>query len=296
MICDDFQFNGKWLSDFEMGTFDTDDSQNYPTRSIDKSEITSIRQTPNFYGVKYDDVLELNFLLIKDSDYITSKHRKLDSIEINKIKKWLELNKYGKLVCKNNAVIDNETININYYGVFTSVQPYLINGICYGIEATFTCNAPYGFSDDYVQSYVVNHSQQPSSANMVFDNKSSENEYLYPIIEVTTSSTCKLTIKNNSDKQSEMIVNITINNSANKIYIDCQKKKIYDEKGHIYTMSEIGLSTPSSSYYSFVSADAYMFYWLRFIQGENTLTIKFNDNKVDRVDIKTNYPIKGGGF
>lgn len=88
---------------------------------------------------------------------------------------------------------------------------------------------------------------------------------------------------------------INIPSGISKLYIDCENKQIYDNNNKFYTFEEIGITIPSSSYYNFVSADTYVFYWLRFVQGNNNLSFKSSNSNVSQVRIKTNYPIKVGG-
>lgn len=91
MIGEDFIFNQYSLSDFGMKLYDPENSQEFISREIEKSDITSIRQVPNHYSAHYTGTLVLSFLIIRDEDYSNTKNDlKLCGEDISSICAWLE--------------------------------------------------------------------------------------------------------------------------------------------------------------------------------------------------------------
>ena len=82
-----------------------------------------------------------------------------------------------------------------------------------------------------------------------------------------------------------------------KLVLDCREKQITDENGNLISMSDIGLTLPQSDNYNFVSAELYLFYWIRFVHGVNDLSfIPENNKTISKVNIHVRYPRKSGGF
>lgn len=296
MIGDDFLFNDIWLSDYGMKMYDPESSQQFIGREIEKSGISSLRQIPNHYSAYYANTLTLDFLVIKDNDeFPTQSEKKLSGEDINLIRGWLESPKTPtKLVIP----LESDEMTTNYYGVFTDVQPYILNQECYGLYLTFTCNAPYGFSDEYKSTYKINKSN--AAINGRFVNLSSEyNDFMKPKIVVKSMDVFgddeSLIIRNNSDEGNYM--EFTLPKGKSEIEIDCQKRTIVDENGNLLTMNDIGLTLPNSDEYNFISAEQYIFYWLRFVPNENHLTfIGSKFNTISTIEISGKYIIKSGGF
>lgn len=294
MIGENFAFNGSWLSDFDMKMYDPEDSQQFIGREIDKADISLLREMPNHYSTHYSDVLVLSLLILKNPDIYDSKDAmRLTADEINDIRSWLES---PKLPSEMRMISDEDCLDTYYFGIFTSVQPFIIAQECFGFYLTFTCNAPYGFSQYVSNSYNISSSITSGS----FYNQSSERySYLKPILEIISSSQFngieKISIKNYSDKGNTMV--ITPPKGKKSIRLDCRRKKIIDEDGNLIPTSDIGLTIPQSNNYNFVSADTFLFYWLRLAYGVNELSfIPQNNATISSVNIYARYPRKSGGF
>ncbi len=296
MVGNDFYYDGHWLSEYDMKVYDPDDTQQFVSREIDKADITSLRPVPNHYSARYSDVLTLSFLIIKDDDNetLTQAESKMDGEEVNYLRAWLESAKTPtELKCPN----EDDVVSTNYFGVFTNIQPFLIGNECFGLYLTFTCNAPYGFSDVYSKTFSM---QGDVPVNNSFANYSSEyNEYLKPIITINSSDVFgeneTLRIQNDSDEGKYMY--IVMPSGASSITIDCQKKNITDNNGELLSLGDIGLSLPISSDYNFISTEMYSFYWLRLLPNTNKLTFVCSENSTIRtVTISARYILKSGGF
>lgn len=294
MVGEDFSFNGKWLSEFDMKMYDPEEPQQFISREIDKADISTMREIPNHYSAHYSDVLVLSLLITKDPDiYDNQNDMRLIPDEINDIRAWLES---PKLPVEMRMLAVDDSLDTYYFGVFTNVQPFIVAQECYGLYLTFTCNAPYGFSTDISNIYDIT----AAAVSGTFYNQSSERcGFLKPIVEIISSSsfdgTEKISIVNVSDGGNTMTV--VPPKGVKILRLDCAKKQITDENGSMVPMSKIGLSIPQDDDYSFVSAETFLFYWLRFLYGVNNLNfITQNKTTISKVAIHVRYPRKSGGF
>lgn len=296
MIGEDFMFGKHWLSEFDMIMCSPDEAQEFVTRNISRGEITPNRPEPNHYSVSYSDTLVLNFFILRDDTICeTQKDMRLTGDDLHYLRAWLESpKKPTELIMP----LNEDEMTVHYFGVFTSVQPYLFNDECYGLELTFTCNAPYGYSDEKITTFNINSTSVAVSGICL--NLSAEYEnYLKPVIKITSVDTFgsgeTLTITNETDNSNEM--SLTMPEGLSGFIIDCEKRIVTDLSGNLLTLSDVGLNTPESSSYNFVSASLYRFYWLSLAPNANKLTFTPSQtNTIGKVYISTKYIMKAGGF
>lgn len=295
MIGEDFKFDSKWLSDFSMIMYDPEESQSFVNRVIEKSEITSQRAEPNHFATTYSDTLLLNFLIIRDeNECLTKEDMRLSGEDINFLRGWLESpKKPTELICP----LEDEAYNVHYYGVFTNVQPFIVHGDCYGLYLEFTCNAPYGYSDEIKTSYRMENGVF-EYIKKYYNNSAEKNEYLKPIITIFSTNEFvgeTLTITNLSDGEQEM--ELTLPTGLSKLVIDCEKKMIKDENGNLVTLSAVGITTPDSSQYNYISTDSFLIYWLSLVPNANKLKFELSNNHtVKSIQVSARYIVKSGGF
>lgn len=222
MIGDDFSYGDFWLSDFNMSMLSPEESQQFVGRNIEKSEITSLRAKPLHYGATYADTLILHFLIVKTEGICGTEQEQLimkDS-EIHDLRRWLESPKLP--VHMEVSLSGEHDIITHYFGLFTDVQPYMIGSHCCGLNLTFTCDSPYGYSGINSTTYKIN--KLTSVVSGTYINGSAElNEYLMPTIEIVSTSTFgsneKITITNTTDGGKKMILNLPA--GKKKLIIDC---------------------------------------------------------------------------
>lgn len=296
MIGEDFRFGSTWLSDFDMKMYDPSNEQAFPEIAIEKSDMSSQLSKPNHFGVYYSDVLTLEFFILKSYElFNTQDEFLLTGDDINTLRAWLESPKVPTELYVTNNEIEESTY---YYGIFTNISPFVVSGNCYGLHLVFTCDSPYGYSEEKTVTHTFGVSEY--TATLVFNNLSSEkNEYLKPTITVISRSTFgsgeTLSITNQSDNRNVMSINIP--EGIETLIIDCDRKIVKDGDGNLIPANEIGLTTPVSSEYNFISADSFLFYWLSLVYGENQLNVELSvTNTVDEIEISGKYIMKTGGF
>lgn len=295
MIGEDFKFGSRWLSDYQMIMGEPEESQEFVSRNIERGEITSVRSRPNHYSIVYDDVLRLNFFIMKKDGCERQEGFRMSGDDIHFIRSWLES---PKRPTELRMPLNEDELTTYYYGLFTNVQPYIIDGDCYGLTLEFTCDSPYGYSEEQVLSYEIDGSS--SEIQDEYMNISAElNEYTTPIVTIYSSNTFgsdeSLSITNNSDDNQEMTV--TLPEGLSSIKIDCDKKIVTDENGNLVSMDKIGINNPITDQFNLISTESYLFYWFSLIPGNNEITITpSNSNTISKVEISIRYIIKSGGF
>ena len=295
MIGDNFRYGSQWLSDYDMIMGMPNDEQQFVTRTINKGEVTSVRPRPNHYGATYEDALVLDFFIVKGDICEGQENLKLTGDDIHYLRTWLESpKKPTELVVQ----MQDDTLTTHYYGLFTSVQPYLNQDECYGLYLKFTCDSPYGYSDKETLTYTIGSSG--ATIRDTYNNKTSDlEEYIHPIITINSSSTFganeTVSIGNASDNDNSM--EITLPEGLSSLTIDCIKKIVTDENGALVSLSDTGIASPISSEYSFVSTDQFDVYWFSLIPGDNNIVITpSSTNTISTIEMSLRYIIKSGGF
>ena len=289
MLGVDFIYGDKWLSEFDMMMCDPKDEQAFVSRNIDRSDITSARPTPFHFGVTYSDTLKIYLFIVKNDEIVENK--KLFEEEINDLRAWLESPKNPTELI---VIFDSDDDTVHYYGLFSDVQPFTVAGNCYGLYLTFTCNSPYGFTDDNVMTYEIAASGKTEGE---YNNMSAEySEYLMPKITIISSSTFgaseSLSIKNLTDNNNTMSLNLPQGKTG--IILDCKNKIATDTNGNLLPLSVLGFSD-ISTYSSILNLSN--FYWLSFIAGNNRLEFTpSNGHTITDIEIRAKQPVKVGGF
>lgn len=296
MIGNDFKYGNEWLSEYGLIMCEAEEGQQFVSRDIIKEEITALDPSPSHYNVAYNDALVQNFFVIKEAGLCGNQEdSKLSGDEIHFIRSWLESPKRPEELI---IPIQEDEMTVHYYGLFTDVQPYTHNDECYGLLLTFTCNAPYGYSDYTTSVYSINSSARP--VNGTFFNLSAElKEYLKPTITIYSSDVFdngeSITITNTSDNNKEM--HITLPSGISKVTIDCDKKIIIGDEDSLLSMSDIGVTLPSNQNENIISTEFYLFNWFALVPKDNYLIFTpSSTNTIDRVEISVRYIIKSGGF
>ena len=289
MIPVDFIYDDEWLSNYDMVTLQPNDGQSFVSRNIERSDINTNRPVPFHYGVAYSDVLTLNFFIGR---YINNNIVRLNEEEINDIRSWLESPKTPKKLTVITTASEEDTII--FYGLFTDIQPYVVSGSYYGLYLTFTCDSPYGYTEDYETEYEIRSSGD--TEGYFYNNSAERYEYLMPKIIIQSSSSFgineSLSIKNVSDKNKTM--QFTLPQGKTKLIIDCKEKIITDENGTLISLGTLGYIN-DDSYTQFINL--LNMYWLSLIYGVNNLIFTpSSGHTINKIIISTKFIVKLGGF
>lgn len=296
MLRSDFTYNGRALSDFYMKMYDPDEQPSMPSRTIEKSEIGTARQRPQHYGAYFSDVKPHHFRLIHDPEHYESSYAmRLTDREIDEVISWLMQPEYPEDLV---VATDDETISVIYRGLFTDVKYFVVGEDCYGLDMTFTCDAPYGYSPLISKRFKV----QSATAGGIFTNDLLPRaEFLAPTIMVTNAGTAfhdeSLTITNVTDK--EQSLTITLPDGYYALRIDCEHRRIsaFDEHQAetVLRLSDLGLSVAPDDLSHEVQS--FVLYWPRLLRSDNRFEFVTDMVNPDlTIEIQTRHIIHAGGF
>ena len=182
VVCKDFEFDGKTLSEQNYSSLNFDDDTTLPSsivREMDSSTMNTYRNETNGFGIKYSDTLVFDIHIAKSFDEYTSQ----EEMEFTPDEYWMTITTENNKVSK-------------VKGYFSSIQPYDNWGICYGARCTFTCNSPFSYTE---KTYETNIS---GVQNFLLNNESSDYyDYVYPTFVIEPTKNEEIFIHNLSDTE-----------------------------------------------------------------------------------------------
>ena len=233
------------------------------TGSVDiKQEKVAKKHTPYFFGVERDNI-EFTVQLVLMDKY--NQPRKWSSQERYKIAKWLFHDEYKEF-------ISSDDIGKRYFCIATSDSNLNLINTQGFLEVTFTCNAPYGFSPVYVESFDL--TGNTTSTIIEIENKSNILTRYYPKLEIEYPSmtgfadSTNVTLKNLSDGGREF--------------------KLTDvKKGETYSFDNENRIIKSSRQVNLNPLTHFNRNWLNLVYGVNQIEVSGKVN----IYLKMEYPI-----
>ena len=202
-------------------------------------------------------------LVINDKDFMKSiTSLSVGNTEYQNVRTNFWLGTYakngGKIVNSYTVLVDTEKVlncKYDYFGVFSDVQPQIIDGEVVGFTAIFQTNSPFAWTHEITQT-VTN-----GSVTFTVNNAERYRE-IYPTITITATADdtpsirSEITIGNSVDGLS-MTLSLRQGDATT---IDAMRSVIKDNSGLI-SFTDLGIS------------DVDYIYWPRLYNGENTITI-----------------------
>lgn len=305
MLRENFKYNGHWLSDFSMKMYDPDNAPQWVARTVDKSTPNPAREIPYHFTTHYDDVLRLDFLIIRDPGLYGSPYDlRLTDRDIHKLRSWLE---YPKQPMELVTTEDEEQMDVCYFGLFTSIQPFVVATQCYGLQLTFTCNAPYGFSPLTAKRYELPAASGANASTLVGDFLNSAISgadmlpatiVIYPADKTADlqSGTCSI-----YNKATDKTMVITVPDGNRRLTIDCGKRNVIAERVINGVKSTVALPltalhlTSSGSFFG-DETEVFSVEFLKLLPGSNLMTFTSSIEQDIVIEIQTRYILKAGGF
>lgn len=302
----DFMYLGQKLSDYGMVLCAPDSEPAFTGRTVDKGALTPHRDVVDFYNVQYSDTLIMNLKMIKDPctnfsmDDFTLTWR-----DVHTLRSWLES---SSDIVPLSVITTGDLPDVFFYGTFTDVQPFLNGQECVGLSAVFTCNAPYGFSNEVefeidvlgTKNSLTTTMSQTSALGYSFYEANlvpASNKWLFPIIEIHAmdgeafAGTEVINLKSTDG----FISKITLPAGKSCVTIDCAKKIVFDENNTIIPLSELGVVF-EGEVSSVLSSNYIKFDWLKLRNGDDTVkTTVTNPAKVNKIILKMRYKFLIGG-
>ena len=257
-----FSFDGKpsELYGLYMGWRDaTEEWETGLNREVIKSEFNMVRNVPNQYGAKYADVLVLEF------DIFHQDGSPFDYRESRSINNWLTTETYKRF-----KVNDNNTDNIYYKAICTSIHDITM-GTFRGKHIVMTCDSPYAYANETYR--IIDATTSGDELWRVDNNSDNGVYYPYFTIECAEDYTGAVEIINQTDDKTMRIEmdNIEAINHHKLLRIDTQHMMIMDENDKLVPLYKIGWHITIDPSEAIQSSP---FYWLRWLQGRNTIEIK----------------------
>lgn len=154
-----------------------------------QEETIASKWKPYFYGTTHDGKkLEFSMVFGVSQDRIDSG-RYLDRYELNGIASWLT----GHDAYKWLTIEQDDMSFVRYNCIITSLSVVEFGKIPWALQATVTCDSPYGYMSPQTFSYEIN-----GTANIQIENESCLNRYYMPIMDIYMNGG-DFVIKNISD-------------------------------------------------------------------------------------------------
>lgn len=259
----DFQYGNKFASDFGLMVCSFDALNGTETVSsgsnLTLNTAKSVGQDKfELYGTNYGEPYTFTFQLCKLSSLGTPLP--LIPEEYGEINRWLNRKTYDTFKIN---TIGYE--NIRFIGTF-NIQYIKINKEIYGIECTFTSNAPYAYEDERILEF--------SNKSFYIYDDSDEIGEIYPNIVITCKENGELKIQNSADNEILIIKNCKLNEVIN-----------INGKYKIITSSDLNHNIANDFNYNF----------LKIINSYDSRDNNFSSTL--NIDIKLNYsPIRKVGI
>lgn len=225
------------------------DTKNRPTDS-DLGEVDLVsdyirtNNTHLLYGAKENKPLVFTLIL--------SSFAELDRHDIENIQKWL----FGHGQYKKLQIVQDDYVGLYFNCITSKIQKIEMNNKVYGVKCTFTCDSPYAYEFEDTITYNTKTAEE-----IVFINYSSVNDYMYPKVEFMCIA----------DKGEVSIINLDDNERETRLHdLYYGEKVIMDSNLDIINTN---LTRPI--------ADRFNKKFLRFVEGDNTLKITGDIDKLD---------------
>lgn len=210
IYADDFVFNGVRLSQFGMRLCSFESASLEKTSSGSSIEMNTskppLSHRWNYYSQEYDAPLKFTVQMTK------ANHKPISPTEQAAVSRWL-IRKDGY---KEFQFDSEDFIDILFHANATSLNNLCIAGNVVGMEASFICDAPFGYSRPVHKEF----SQKSFQVNV----NSDEIGYLYPVVTISVEEDGDLELKNLSD--GNHITKIAGCTAGERIYLDNESKII----------------------------------------------------------------------
>lgn len=242
IIYKDFKYMDNTLLSMGMMCVDFDNDSDIPLglkRTISKGDTNRYRVKSNHIYTSYDDTLEFEIHIVKsicDSGYDQSK-MKFTKDEVRQVTRWLSSSTIPQLL----ETTDCNDDHLNYCGIFTNIESFVVGGEVYGFVLTFTNDSPFAYSDVINYKFDING----NISGTILNNSDLLDDYIYPIVHITPISNTDFYMCNLSDctvlDSGKITVstdtNVTLNNFLEKINTFAQNSRYeieyyYDEDGY----------------------------------------------------------------
>ena len=189
----DFEYDGKYLSDygFIICDFDSSTGAQIMDNGANITFNTVSQHSGKRYGLtstQYDDCIQATFDICKNPDIYEYKFMEITAEEYRHIVRWLNRHEFLKL-----RFFDNDKeLEPCYYEASFNINKIKIGEIVYGIELEMVTNRPFGFGAEIHKVYDFQNAEQ----TYTLTDTSDEIGYIYPSLVITCSQEGNLYVNN----------------------------------------------------------------------------------------------------
>ena len=193
MFACDFEYDGKYLSDFGYIVCEFDSGGGVDTSSKG-SEINftkvSLHSGKKQYksGTKYDECLSATFQICRNPEYFEEGYMEIGREDFRDLSRWLNRRGYYKF--RTIDMADPYLPQPYFYATFTLTK-IDIGGITYGVELKMTTNSPFGYAPEKWFTYNFE-----AGGEVAFRDPSDEIGYIYPKLVITCEEDGDLVLSN----------------------------------------------------------------------------------------------------
>lgn len=196
IIYKDFEYMNNTLLSMGLMCVDFESESEIPLglkRTIQKGETNRYRVKSNHIYTSYDDPLEFEINIVKSicNTGCSQSEMAFSRDEIRQITRWLSSTTIPQLL---NTINENDE-SLNYCGIFTNIESFVVGGDVYGFVLTFTNDSPFAYSNSIKNKYELNG----NVTKTVLNNSDLLDDYLYPVIHIKPESNTDFYMCNLSD-------------------------------------------------------------------------------------------------
>lgn len=211
----DFTYLGRKLSELNGHYVSVDFEQNPDiafafSRDTDYGDTNRYRIEPNTAASSLNDHLTFELHIVKDPDTLISQDDAiLTDTDIRELTRWLTSTSSSQYLC---FEYEEDAANTTpyYYGQFSDIRPFSINGDVCGLKLIFECSTPYGYTGELTDTLTLNGSMV-SYTLMNQDDRL--NDYCYPSLLLESEVTGDVCFCNLSDCKVHMHGTLNVSSS-----------------------------------------------------------------------------------
>lgn len=200
MKANDFEFNGKRLSDFGCIIANFDGGKGLET--IDGTEITfntisSLNgSVHHLTSTVYESCLETTIQIVKYS--CSTGIQEITATEHREISRWLNRKGFYKL-----KFLDEDHMDLYYNAAFPSTNKIELDGRLIGLELNIITNSPHAFKE----KKIITIKNLVQNGTHSINDISHEEGYIYPHVEITINQSGDFSIYNAVEDRTTLITN-----------------------------------------------------------------------------------------
>lgn len=174
------------------------------------------RSKPYFYGTKFSSKLQFSMSVFRETP--------ISRLELESIEQWL----FGHRNYKKLQILQCDMYDVYFNCILNEGNVIAVGNEIFGVQCTVVCDAPWGWGKEIKKTYTT-----VSSGTIInFVNRSDDNFYLYPTIELHSPTyQTDVIIRNITDNNREST--FTNLKSDETVTIDCELKIVESDRADI---------------------------------------------------------------